>query len=85
VRRPPLIGTLAAEIAADAAFRAKVAALYRRGPRLVAEMLAEIAAERALASYIDEKFNLFLALDDAALDVLSARDMPPAPLHKVEK
>jgi hypothetical protein len=85
VSQPPLTGERAAEIAADAAFRAKVAALYRCGPRPVAESLAEIAAERVLATYIDEKLGRYLALDGAALDVLNACVMPPAPLHKVQK
>ena len=81
----PLNDKLAPEIAADLEFRANVRRFHAKGPRLLAELLAEIAADRALGSYIDEKLDRFLALDDAALDVLNARDLPPAPLKKVEK
>jgi hypothetical protein len=65
---------------ADVAFGVKVARLHRRGPRLVAELLAHIAADRALGTYVDELLDTFLAIPDEALDLLDARELPRAPL-----
>lgn len=80
--RRPATGR-AAEIAADAAFRNRVRRLHARGPRLVAELLAELGAQLAIIAIIEQKVDEYLAINDAALDLAAARELPPAPIHSV--
>ena len=79
------VGVVAAQVVQDLAFRRKVQRLHAKGPRLVAELLAEIGAERSLTSLIEAKIEKYVDIDDAALDATGARDLPPAPLHEVEQ
>ncbi len=44
------LGERAAEIGADMRFREKARRLYARGPRLIVELLAHVAADRALGT-----------------------------------
>ncbi len=69
--------------AADVRFRRKVRRLLGRGDRLIVEMLAELGAERLIATIIDQMLDRYLALADEALDATGARDFPPAPIHGV--
>ena len=73
---------VAAEIVSDFTFRRKVAALCHR-PRLVAELLAEIAAERNLRSEVEDKLERFCGLTDEDLSATGGDRFPPAPLHVV--
>lgn len=77
------LAEVAAELAADVAFRHRVRRLHARGPRLIAELLAHIAADRALGTYIDELIDSYLRLDDEALDLVGGRNLPPAPLTAI--
>ena len=81
-----LVGAItAAEIIQDLAFRRKVQRLHAKGPRLVAELLSEIGAERSLTSLIKAKIEKYVDIDDApALDATGGRDFPPDPLHEVD-
>lgn len=78
------IGSVTAETVADLKFRHQVERLCAKGPRVVGELLAELGAERSIQTIIDEKVTRYAAIDDAALDVVSGREFPPLPLHKVE-
>ena len=78
------IGAVAAEIVQDLTFRRKIKRLVAKGERAVGEILAELAADRNLATVIDEALDRYIDIDDAALDATGARDLPPAPLHAVE-
>ena len=79
------VGAIAAEIIQDLAFRRKVQRLHAKGPRLVAELLSEIGAERSLTSLIEAKIEKYVDIDDAlALDAIGGRDFPPDPLHEVD-
>lgn len=78
------VGAIAAEIVQDLAFRRKVQRLHAKGPRIIAELLAELGAERGLGTAIDQIVDHYLELDDAALDATNGRDFPPNPLHEVD-
>lgn len=77
------LSATAAEIVADLAFRLRIRRLHARGPRLIAELLAELAAERLLLTDIEERLDRFLAITDAALNRTGGRELPPLPLHAV--
>ncbi len=80
---PRLLGPIAAEIVADLRFRRRVRKLYERGPRVVAEFLAELGTERLMATVIDQKLDRFLTVPDEALDATGGHDFPPAPIQEV--
>jgi hypothetical protein len=50
---------------------------------MVAELLAELAAERMLRVDIECRIDRYLAIPDAVLDLLDTRNSPPVPLHEV--
>ena len=72
-----------AQIICDLRFRRKVAELHAKGPRITAELVAEILAQPFDRMTTDERLDLFLAITDEALDVAGGRDLPPIPLHLV--
>ena len=77
------IGTVAARVVQDIEFRRKAQRLHAKGPRLIAELLAELAASNGLGTVIDRSLDRYLALDNAALDIVNGRELPPIPLHEV--
>ena len=77
------VGELAAEIVCDIKFRRRIERLHAMGPRLFAEMLAELAASHSLGTEIDRSLDRYLALDDTALDIANGHELPPIPLHEV--
>ena len=77
------IGALAAETVADLRFQHQINRIYARGPRVVAELLAEIGAERSITTIIETKLDRYAEIDEAALDVIGGREFPPMPLHGV--
>ena len=84
---PPPQGLIpiAAEIVANLKFRRQVERLHRLGPRSMAELLAEIGAERSITTIIDQKLDRYAELDPEALAAASADDFWPAPLHEVPR
>ena len=79
------IGSVAAEVVADLEFRRKVERLYARGPRPIAELLAELGAERSITTIIETKLDRYLEVDDASLDATGGREFPAIPLHEVRR
>ncbi len=71
--------------AADVRFRRKVRRLLGRGDRLIVEMLAELGADRLIATIIDQMLDRYLALPDEALDATGAHDFPPVTIHGVRR
>ncbi|HXP77465.1 MAG TPA: hypothetical protein VN823_25245 [Stellaceae bacterium] len=69
----------------DLRFRRQVVALHQRGPRLIAELLAQIAQDRLLGTYIDQLLVEYLSISDAALDLVGGREFPPNPLSAVRR
>ena len=85
-RRPPdliPIGQIAAEVVADMRFRRQIERLHRLGPRAVAELLAEIGAERGITAIVDRKLATYAAIDPMALEVASGDKFWPVPIHEV--
>ncbi len=62
------IGKVAAEVVADLRFRRQVQQLHDLGPRIVAELLAEIAAERGIATIVNQKLDTYVDLDPTAIE-----------------
>ena len=79
------IGQVAAEIVADLRFRRQVEHLHRLGARAVGELLAEVSAERGIRTVVDQKLSRYAELDPKALEVTSAADFWPEPLHEVPR
>ena len=53
------------------------------GPRVLAEFLAEIAAERSITTIIDRKLAVYVDLDPAAVEAAGGDKFWPAPLREV--
>ncbi len=79
------IGEIAAELVANMRFRRQVLRLHRLGPRITAELLAEIGAERSIQTVIDQKLNTDADLDLEALEATGRDKFWPAPIHGVER
>ena len=80
--RPP-VGMVAAQIVQDLKYRRKIKRLVAKGDRVVAEMLAELAADRNLGTAINEALDRYIEIPDAALDATNGRNFPPNPLHEI--
>ncbi len=78
------IGPIAAEVVADLRFRHQVLRLHRLGPRAVAELLAEIGAERSIQTVIDKKLDTYAELDPEALEATGGDGFWQSPLHGVD-
>ena len=76
-------GPIAAVLVADVRFARKVERLHQRGPRVVAEVLAEISAECSIGTVVDQTLDRHLALSDTALEAVGGDRLSPVPLHVV--
>ncbi len=79
------LSAIAAGIIGDLRFRRKAEQFHSRGPRVVAEFLAELGSERSLTTLINQKLDRYTAISDEALDAAGTRDFPPVPLHGVRR
>ncbi len=77
------VGQIAAEVVADLQFRRQVERLHRLGPRVTAELLAEIGAERSIMTGIDQKIEKYINIEPAALEAAGGNKFPPLPIHEV--
>ncbi len=84
-RRPPGRGEIAAEIVADLRFRRQVERVHALGPRVTAELLAEIGAERSIQTIIDQKLDTYVELEPETLEVTGGDGFWQPPLHGVER
>ena len=78
--RPRSTGNVAAETVANLRFRRKVEQVHSLGPRVTAELLAEIGAERSIRTVIDQKLEVYADLDPKAVTVTGGDDFWPVPL-----
>ncbi len=78
-------GPIAAGVVADLRFRHQVLRLHRLGPRVTAELLAEIGAERSIMTLIDRKLDTYAELDPEALEATGGDRFWPAPLSEVRR
>ena len=74
---------VATDVVADLNFRRQVERLHRFGPRVTAELLAEIAAERSIQTAIDQKLDRYTDLDPATIEAAGGSEFWPAPLHQI--
>ncbi len=79
------IGEVAAEVVADLAFRRKVQRLHGLGPRVVGELLAEIAAERGIRVLIERKVDKYTELEPAVLEAAGGDRLWPVPVREVRQ
>ena len=77
------IGPIAAELVADLKFRHQIQRLHRLGPRVVGEFLAELGAERGIATVIDQKIDTYVELGAAVLEVAGGDGFWPVPVRKI--
>ncbi len=71
------------QIVADMRFRHQVLRLHRLGPRVTAELLAEIGAERAIQTVIDQKLDRYAELEPEALAAAGGNDFWVVPIREV--
>ena len=79
------IGQITAEVVADQKFRRQIERLHRLGPRVTAEFLAELGAERSIQTVIDRKLDTYAELEPEALEVTGGDGFWPVPLHEVRR
>jgi hypothetical protein len=77
-------GAAAAEIVADLIFRRQVETLCAH-PRLMAELLAEIAAERSIRFEVEAKLNRFVSLPPLVMEATGAGLFWPMPVRLVPR
>ena len=75
---------VAADAVAELRFRRQVQHLHRLGPRVTAELLAEIGAERGIGTIIDSKLDYYTYLDPAAIEAVGGDKFWPIPIHVVQ-
>ena len=73
------------EIIAELRFRRDVARVHALGARAVAELLAEVGAERGIQHLIDQKASRYATINPDHLLALGGDDFPPVPLHEVRR
>ncbi len=79
------LGEVAASIVVGLRFRRAVEALHSKGPRLVAEFLAELGARHNLRAPIEGQLERYLAIDEQALVITGGDQFPSAPIHEVSR
>jgi len=77
------IGLAAAEAGADLRFRRQVERIHALGPRVTAELLAEIGAERGITTLIERKVERYAALDPKAVRLTGGDRFPATPIYEV--
>ncbi len=78
------IGQIAAEIVSDMRFRREVKRLHELGPRVLAECLGELAAERGIRVIVERKIDKYAELDPEALQATGGDRFWQPPLHGVD-
>jgi len=68
------LGEAAAEMVADVRFRALVRRLHGKGPRVLAEFLAALAAERSIMTAIEQKLERYERLTPEMIAALLPAD-----------
>ena len=69
----------------DSQFRRQVECVHALGPRVVAELLAEIGAERSIRTLIDQKLAIYGQLDRRVIEAVEGAGFWPTPLHEVRR
>ena len=77
------IGLAAIEAGVDLRFRRQVERVHALGPRVTAELLAEIGAERGIATLIERKLERYAALSHEAVRLARGDRFPALPIHVV--
>ena len=73
---------IAADVIAGLKFRHQVGRLHRLGPRPMAELLAELGAERGIQTIIDRKLERYIELTPEQLKATGGDHFPPTPIHQ---
>ena len=76
------IGRIATEIVSDMRFRREVKRLHRLGPRVLAELLAELAAERNIRVLVERKIDKYTELDPEVLEAAGGAGFWPFPVRE---
>ena len=81
--RPAAIEVAVEGHARDLRFQRAVERLHKLGPRILSEFLSQVAAERSIRTYLEDRISSFANLDPGALAALNGDRMPPTPIHVV--
>jgi hypothetical protein len=65
--------------------RRHVEAIHRLGPRVVAELLDELARYHGIADDVDERLAKFATIDLQKLAAVGGHRFPPAPVFVVRR
>ena len=79
------IGAIAAEIVSDLRFCRQVQRLHQQGPRVLAELLAEITAERGIRVLVERKIDKYTEIEPEVLQAAGGDEFWPAPVHGVDR
>lgn len=70
---------------ADFAFRRSVQAVYRLGPRAVAELLAEIICAHDIYPDVEAKLRRYVAIRPETLAITGGDRWPAVPMYQIRK
>ena len=79
------IRAIAAEVVADMHWRREIKRLHRLGPRVLAELLAEIAAERGIRVLVERKIDKFASINPETLEAAGGDAFWPVPIRRVPR
>ncbi len=80
---PRLLGEVADDLVVDLRRHHQVEHLHTLGPRAVAELLAELGAERAIHTAIDSKLKRYAEINPDALETTGGDKFWPAPIRGI--
>jgi hypothetical protein len=69
----------------DLRFRLLCAKVHACGPRVLAELLAELGRERMIQTEVEQKLERYAQLDPARVRAVGADRFPPLPLRLVQR
>ena len=69
--------------ARDLRFQRDVQRLHDLGGRALSEFLSQVAAERSIRTYLEDRIGRFANLDPDALAAVAGDRMPPTPIYVV--
>ena len=78
------IGKVVGDLVGELRFHRQVERLHSLGPRAVGEMLAEIAEQRGIRTFIDRRLAAYAALDPEVVRELDGGEFPRPPLYPVK-
>lgn len=83
--QPRPIGPIAARIVCDLAYRRLVQKVHILGPRVLAELLAEIGCAHGIRGSIETRLRRYASLTPEKLAVTGGNRWPAIPVYDIER